>query len=441
MEEFRRFPFEAVGELATAMIRRAYEATQFDPATHPSIGAIPDDGEGIEGLADAFRSFLIGSAGLAPPGMMGHMDTAPHPAAAFADALVSAVNNNLLFRELSPFASRVEEMVIGDIGARLGLSAEWAGTFTSGGSIANLTALFAAVGGFGDVDKRAQCALFLPECAHVSIKKSAAVLGIAASHVHVVAGDALGRADLSSLRTALRASSARRKVVVGIVGSTVHGAVEDIQGLAEVSAAHGAWLHVDAIYGGALAFSHRHRKLLSGLDSADSVVVAPQKWMYVPRVSSIVWVKNHDRFDRALGVAMPYSATGEVHRGRWGLQGSRRADAVTLWAVLRYVGARALGEQVDRAIDLSRGFWNTLSSDGMLEPTHAPDLNLLCFRYRGKDENAMRLAHQALGARDAPWVSLSRWREELLFRSVLLSPSTNETHLGRLIETLHRVSS
>ena len=348
------------------MIRRAYEATQFDPATQPSIGAIPDDGEGIEGLAEVFRSFLSGSAGLASPGMMGHMDTAPHPAAAFTDALVSAVNNNLLFRELSPFASRIEEMVVGDIAARLGMSAGWAGTFVSGGSIANLTALFAAVGGFGNVDERAQCALFLPGGAHVSIKKSAAILGIAPGHLHVVAGDALGRADLSSLRMALRASGAQRKVVVGVLGSTVHGAVEDIQGLAEVSVAHGAWLHVDAIYGGALAFSHRHRKLLSGLDSADSVALGPQKWMYVPRVSSIVWVKGRDRYDRALGVELPYSATGEAHRGRWGLQGSRRADAVTLWAVLRYVGARALGEQVDRTIDLARNFWNMLSSDGLL---------------------------------------------------------------------------
>lgn len=423
------------------MIRRAYEATQFSPAAQPDIGAIPDAGEGIEGLTEVFRCFLTGSAGLASPGMMGHMDTAPHPAAAFTDALVSAVNNNLLFRELAPFASRVEEMVIGDIGARLGLSAEWAGTFASGGSIANLTALFAAVGGFGDVDKRAQCALFLPECAHVSIRKSAAVLGIAASQVHVVSGDALGRADLSSLRTALRASGARRKVVVGILGSTVHGAVEDIQGLAEISRAHDAWLHVDAIHGGALAFSHRHRELLRGLDSADSVAVGPQKWLYVPRVSSIVWVKDRDRFDRELSVELPYSATGEAHRGRWGLQGSRRADAVTLWAVLRYVGARAVGDQVDRTIDLAGDFWRMLSSDRFLEPTHVPDLNLLCFRYRDNDENAMRLAHQTLGAYGAPWVSLSRWREQLILRSVLLSPSTNETHLARLIESLHRASS
>ena len=402
---------------------------------------IPDDGEGIEGLTEAFRSFVAGSAGLAAPNMMGHMDTAPHPAAVFTEALVCAVNNNLLFRELSPFASRIEEMMIGDIGARLGLPADWAGMFTSGGSIANLTALFAAVGGFNGVERRAQCALFVPECAHLSIRKSAAVLGIPAERLHVIAGDALGRADLSRLRAALRTSNAHRKVVVGVLGSTVHGAVEDVGALAEVSSAHDAWLHVDAVYGGALAFSHRHRRVLSGLDAADSVAVGPQKWMYVPRVSSMMRVKGRDRFDRVLGFEVPYSATGEPHRGRWGLQGSRRADAVPLWAVLRYVGTRGLVDEVDRQIDLTRTFREMLSADALLEPTHVPDLNLLCFRTRDKDENAMRRAHQALGAGNAPWVSLTRWRHELLFRSVLLSPGTNETHLTRLIETLHRRAS
>jgi len=261
MEAFRVFPFEAVGKLATALIREAYESAPPTPASSPDIGVIPDDGEGFEGLTEVFRSVVTGSAGLAAPNMMGHMDTAPHPAAAFTDALVSAVNNNLLFRELSPLASRVEESLVADIGMRLGLSASWAGTFVSGGSLANLTALFAAVGGFTEVESRSECDLFLPECAHVSLKKSAAVLGIPAGRLHVLPGDALGRSNTAALRAALGVSTARRKIVVGILGSTVHGAVEDIQELVEATTAHDAWLHVDAVYAGALAFSRQHRHL------------------------------------------------------------------------------------------------------------------------------------------------------------------------------------
>lgn len=439
MTDFRGFPFESVGDLTTAMLRRVYESARFVPSASPEIQAIPEEGEGIGGLADVFQSIVQGSAGLAAPGAMGHMDTAPHPAAAFAEALVCAANNNLLFRELSPLASRVEERLLDELAARLGLSEQWAGTFVSGGSLANLTALFAAVGGFDDAAGRAQCALFVPECAHVSVKKSAAVLGIPAERVRDVGGDELGRAHPSELEEALRGSSARRKVVIATLGSTVHGAVENIEALARVCSANDAWLHVDAIYGGGLAFSQRYRHLLAGLDAADSVALGPQKWMYVPRLSAIVWVKGRERFERALGTQLPYSATGEPHRGRWGLQGSRRADALTLWAVLRYVGAKSLGMEIDRTIDLAKAFWSLLSKDAELTPTHGPDLNVLCFRYRSREDVALPRAHRALGIGDVPWVSLSRWRGRPLFRAVLLSPATSEAHLSRLVEALRRV--
>lgn len=223
MTGFREFPFTRAGELATAMLREVYESAQLVPSARPEIHAIPDEGEGMEGFADALRGIAQGSAGLAAPGALGHMDTAPHPAAAFAEALVSAANNNLLFRELSPLASHVEERMLDELAARLGLSAEWARTFVSGGSLANLTALFAAFGGFEDAAERSQCALFAPECAHLSVKKAAAVLGIPTERVHRVASDELGRADPSALDAALRGSSARRKAVVATLGSTVHG--------------------------------------------------------------------------------------------------------------------------------------------------------------------------------------------------------------------------
>ena len=436
MQSFDQFPFESVGAAVTALVRQTYNAQQLAPHAAPEVATLPVEGEGLDGLSHVFESIVEGSAGLACATMLGHMDTAPHPAAAFCDALVSALNNNLLFRELSPFASRVEEMLVDDIGARLGLSADWCGTFVSGGSLANLTALFAATGGFTAVGQRAGCDFFVPACAHVSVQKSLAVLGVGDGKIHAVASDSQGRASHDSLIEALRGSNAKRKIIVGVLGSTTHGAVEDIASLATIAKSHGAWLHVDAIYGGALAFSHQHRHLLAGLADADSVVVGPQKWLYVPRLSAIVWVKGRARFDAALGVDLPYSASGESHRGRWGLQGSRRADALTLWSVLRYVGTRELGESIDRAIALTRKFHAKLESDSTVYPLHAPDLNLQCFAFRDADATVLEGVHAALGVDDIPWVSLSHWGGQMLFRAVLLSPATRESHLDKLIESI-----
>lgn len=429
------FPFEKVGDCATRLIRFAYQRENFFPDTQPAISPLPEFGEGEEGLREVFEAVAAASAGLASANAAGHMDTAPHPAAAFCDALVSAVNNNLLFREISPLASGVEEMLIDDIGQRLGLTEDWFGTFVSGGSLANLTALFAATGGLAGVEDRADCCFYLPPCAHVSIAKSLAVLGIPERQIVKLPGDEQGRGDQGALIEALRQSRAKRKIIVSVLGSTVHGAVEDIAALSTISRAHDAWLHVDAIYGGALAFSHQHRYLTAGLDKADSVVAGPQKWLYVPRLSAIVWVRGKSRFDQSLGVNLPYSDSGGEHRGRWGLQGSRRADALTLWAVLRYVGTRAMGELIDNGITLCRNFHHALEADDTLYPTHKPDLNLQCFAFRDSERD-IAAAHTALGSGNGPWVSLSQWGEAKCLRAVLLSPSTEQLTLEQLMSAL-----
>ena len=108
----------------------------------------------MEALPGLWQEIVERSTRRAEPTMLGHMDTAPHPVAALTDCVVSALNNNLLFRELSPFASQIEEGVIEAFAQRLGLPVSSTGTFCSGGAIANLTALVVACGGFENIESR-----------------------------------------------------------------------------------------------------------------------------------------------------------------------------------------------------------------------------------------------------------------------------------------------
>ena len=254
------------------------------------------------------------------------------------------------------------------------------------------------------------------------------MLGIPPERLHVIESDALGRANPLALSDRLRChreqSPDGRAVVVAVLGSTVHGAVEQIDLIADACEEYGAWLHVDAIYGAALAFSHSNRHWLKHLDRANSVVAGPQKWMFVPLVSAMLWVKGRVNFDESLAFSNSYSTNDEIHRGTWGLQGSRRADAVTLWAVLNYTGTDALGAEVDAAIERTRQFNKLLEKHSSLQPVHSPDLNLQCFNYRtpGRQPAANSDAYQKLGTGKFPWVSISRWRGSNLFRAVLLSP-------------------
>ncbi len=433
----------ALGAALARAIEQAYAPDAVFPTDAPAVTPVPAAGRPLAELPELWRAMLDGSTRLASPDMIGHMDTAPHPAAALTEAVVAALNNNLLFRELSPFASRVEEAMVADLAGRLGLAPAARGLFCSGGALANLTALFAAVGGFGGGVDRGRVRLLLGENAHASMAKAAAVLGIDRRAVTTVDGDDQGRIDVAALDRALRGPGSGPAIVSAVLGSTIHGAVDDVSGIAEVCGRHGAWLHVDAVYGAALGFSHAHRGLLAGLDKADSLAVGPQKWMYVPRLSAAVFLRDPALFDRALKVELPYSATGAGHLGQWGLQGSRRADSLTLWATLQILGSDRLGTLVDAAIALTRRLHDRLAADDLVEPTHRPELNLQAFRLRRApdDVDAARRLHARLTELNGPWVSLATWRGAPLLRAVLLSPATDDDTLAALLDRVRAAAA
>lgn len=441
------FDVKTLPALASDLAReigRVYEASVPMPTAAGAIPAIPRTGRGMARLPELWSMIADRSAHLASPWMSGHMDTAPHPAAALTASLVAALNNNLLFRELSPFASDIEEQLIAHFAKALGLGEDWGGLFASGGSIAGLTALFAAVGGYAGGVDRERVHLFLPESCHLSLKKSATVLGLGARRIHTIACDDAGRMDPAALTEALRAIPLKaRAIVVSVLGTTIHGSVDDVEAIGAICKRFDAWHHVDAIYGGALAYSKVHRGFLSGLAGADSVAIGPQKWMYVPRVSAICFIRGRDRLEAALGVALPYSLGGQPHRGRFGLQGSRPADAVVLWASLQTMGTDALGAHVDRMIDLAGRFHRLLAGNDLFEPAHVPDLNLQVFRVGGRDETGARLAAIQANpvANQATWMSISRWRDETYLRCVLLSPSLTEAHLEQFLLDVARAAN
>jgi glutamate/tyrosine decarboxylase-like PLP-dependent enzyme len=441
------FDADAIGGLAGDLgreIARVYSAAVPMPVAGERLPPIPAKGLSMAGLPDLWRLIVDQSAHLATPWMSGHMDTAPHPAAALTQGLIAALNNNLLFRELSPMASAVEEQLMEFFAARLELGEGWHGVFTSGGSLANLTALFAAVGGFSPEVDRNTFHLFLPASAHLSLSKSASVLGLTGPHVLRVACDDAGRMIPEALEQGLLGLPAgARPIVVSVLGTTIHGSVDDVPAIAGLCEAHGAWHHVDAIYGTALGLSRRYRRFLEGLPRADSISLGPQKWMYVPRLSALCMIKGKARFDDRLAAAVPYSIGHASHRGAWGLQGSRPADAIVLWATLQVLGTEVLADTIDGSISLTRAFHEVLAASATLKPTHRPDLNLQTFRVGASDADGARLGRvQArLAAGGRTWMSVSRWRDEALMRAVLLSPSLTTDHIHGFVSDIERAAA
>lgn len=433
-------PETALAEALIERLRQIYGAERPIPRGVPEARGIPDQGLGWDALPGLWDQIVEGGAKLASPWMMGHMDTAPHPAAALTETVVAALNNNLLFREISPFASEIEEQLIAEFAERLGLPGETQGIFCSGGSLANLTALFAALGGYRESGGRGEALLAIPEGAHTSLTKAAAILGLHRDNPLKLPVDGSGRMEVGALEKTLAESRHPVKIVVAVLGGTVTGAVDDLAAIGALCQRHGAWLHVDAVYGGALAYSKTNRRFLKGLETANSIALGPQKWLYVPRLCALTLFPGMNDFDEKLGVEMPYSAGAREHRGKWGLQGSRRADAVTLWTVLQVLGRNTLAEMIDGSIDLARQLHDMLSAHNQAEPLHAPELNLQVFRFGPPDREGDRVLglQDRLAAAGKAWVSVSHWQGEYVLRAVLLNRGTEPRHLSDLLTALSR---
>ncbi len=443
MSDARLQWIEDCGAALLESLRSVYRGERPLPGGQTSDLTIAETGMAADSLGGIWRDLIADSTQLASPWMIGHMDTAPHPAAAMTDAVVSALNNNLLFRELSPLASQVEESLITEFAQQLHLPDGTPGLFCSGGSLANLTALFAAVGGYGGTIPRDDILLALPDSGHTSLAKAAAILGFPARNVVKIATDQSGRLRPEDLDAVLGRSRHARKIAVGVLGGTVTGAVDDFSDLGEVTQQHGAWLHIDAIYGGALAYSRHNRHHLTGITKAQSIVLGPQKWLYVPRLSALALFPGAGDFDERLGTPMPYSAGGEAHRGTWGLQGSRRADALTLWVLLKLLGRREIGRLVDEGMERTRRFHALLEAAPATTPLHLPDLNLQVFRLGTADKTGKRLleVQKQLKENGRGWLSVSPWKGEYVLRAVLLNPETNDAHLEELLADLEKINA
>lgn len=291
---------EAVRELLEAAVDVVVEelTTAADGSPLPADGsapsaAVPEASRPFASLLGEVGGIVADSATPAHPGYVGHMDPPATVASVVGDLVAAAINNNMLSVELSPVLTRLELELVSAVADAFGFGPAAGGVMAAGGSLANLTALTVARnrGLVGDVhgggvigDRRGgsesgdRPVLFASEVAHTSLQKAAMLLGLGTDAVVGVATDDRDRLRPTALRAAIDdAESAGREpfCVVATAGTTTTGSVDPIEAVGEIVAERDLWYHVDAPYGGAVAFSETHRSQLTGLSRADSVTFNP----------------------------------------------------------------------------------------------------------------------------------------------------------------------
>ncbi len=325
----------------------------------------------------------------------GMMNPSPLPLAVFSEALCAAMNQNTASWRHAPSGTAIEKRVIRWLCDLFGLPDRSFGTMTDGGSLANITGLKLAINKALDreisrVDaptapgaELARLTFYVSAQAHYSFEKAVDLLGLGAGQLRRIAVDELYRIDLSALEAALEAdrrAGLRPAGIIGIAGTTNTGSIDKLDRLAALAVRHGCWFHVDAAYGGAVMLSEMYRSMLRGIERADSITVDPHKWLYMPFSAGGILVRDGDFLRRSFLVHPEYymekvQRDGEAggdpapgvppdrrgfHQGdkvnffQYGIQGSRRLNALKLWLALRSVGRRQYAAWVEKDIELAR---------------------------------------------------------------------------------------
>jgi len=255
-------------------------------------------------------------------------------------------------------AAQVELVVIDWLRELCGLPETAGGLFTSGGSMANVTALAAARHAVLD-DDVTNVVAYCSDQTHTSVDRALRLLGFGPDQLRRLSSDDRFRLDPAALREAIamdRAEGRRPFCVIANAGTTNTGAVDPLPALAEVADAEDLWLHVDGAYGAPAVVCERGQRRLAGLDCADSLTMDPHKWLFQPFEIGGVLVRDERHLRRAFRLEAEYleDAVGEadeVNFSASGIQLTRSFRALKLWMTLKVFGRKHVAAAVQRGFE------------------------------------------------------------------------------------------
>lgn len=362
------------------------------------------------------------------------------------DIVAATVNPQLAVWGHAPAAAEIERKLVTLFGSFVWGDGEIAGTFTSGGSEANHTALMAALARrYPDWSRQGLPAggrrptIYASAESHLAWIKIARISGLGSEAVRLIdTPDGLSLTG-DAMANAIAQDKDRDPVlVVATAGTTAHGAIDDLAGIASVGRAHGAHIHVDAAWaGGALVASSR-RQIFIGIEMADSVTIDPHKWLAVPMGAGLYLSRDWRPLATAFSVTTGYmpSASTERHDAYiHSMQWSRRFIGGKLFMALATLGLDGYREMIDRQFALADLLRCRLADSGWTILNHTA-LPLVCFAPSSGDDESIRSIEAAVLATGQAWLSSVRLRGRLVLRACITGFETDATDIERLIALL-----
>lgn len=414
----------------------------FDGSRTPSPARLTPSAEGMS--VDQVLALVEATAeagSLQPSG--GHLAYIPNGglfSAALGGFLASGLNRYTGVGEASPGFAELELGVIRWMSRLFGLPPDTStGILLSGGSLANLTALVAArISLLGD--DFPDGTMYVTSHAHHSVSKAARFAGFSPSAIREVAVDGSLRMDPDDLEARIRAdrrAGLRPFLVVASAGTTDTGAVDPLIEVGDVARGEGAWLHVDGAYGGFFQLTDRGRRILTGIERADSITLDPHKGLSIPYGVGALVVR--DRADLVgmgehRGAYLQDHATSTLDFSDLGPELTRPFRGLQVWFPLMLHGERAFSAELDRYLDLAAHARQRLETEPWVERVWPSDLSIVAFQC--PDDRRARRAMAEVNATGRVFMSSTSIDRRFAIRLAILNRRTTRDHLDIAIEQL-----
>ncbi len=317
-------------------------------------------------------------------------------------------NTSMYTYEVAPMATRIETEMVKLMNSYVGYD-DGDGLFVSGGSNANLVAMFSArnrvfpEGRFHGYDRSLNLRAFVNEQAHYSFETAANVLGIGAKNVIKVKADKNGRMIPEELEREIKESLGRGEkpfFVAATCATTLLGAYDPIDEMADICQKYNIWLHADGSFGGSVILSDKYRHLMNGIERTDSVAWNPHKLMNIPLICSAILVKKYGTLHHNItdiNTDYIFHNIDEIEDlGKKSIQCGRRVDAVKLWFAWKYFGLEGYRKRIDNQIEMAAYAEEIIKSHPKMELLADRQSFAVCFRYTPDFETNLNRFNQTL---------------------------------------------
>ncbi len=365
-------------------------------------------------IKDIINEIAPRAVNVASPYFIGHMTSAIPFFMVHLKTITTALNQNVIKIETSKVLSVLEKQILAKMHRMIFNFPESfylehvqntntsLGVFTTGGTTANLTALWVArnklfqpTNSFESIEKDGffqamkahnleRVVILVSKRGHFSLRKAGGVLGFGNANVVPIDVDDNRSIDLAKLTDKIQEFKADPKTriaaIIGIAGATETGIIDPLPQLAEICHSHGIHFHVDAAWGGPVLLSEKYCHLLRGIEQADSVTIDCHKQFYMPMTAGMVYFKDPKALDHIVYHARYVNRMGSVDLGIKTLEGSREANSLILDSALKIMGSRGYALMIEYGIETAKKFSEMIDARPLFQLVTRPQLNIITYR-------------------------------------------------------------